>query len=86
MTNVDAMLDRLAPEAVNEWVAFRQVERDPDEWLREIVKRGFAALCNCQGAKVKPDDLDPAKDEEQNKPVSPRQAAAQAELLFRRRQ
>ena len=85
MCDVDAMLDGIAPETFDRWVAFRKLELDPDEWLREILKRGFAALCNCQGAKVTPDDFDPAKDTKEPELVSPREAAAAAAMILPQR-
>ncbi len=84
MVDMDKRLDGLSPEAVDEWVAFRRLERDPDEWLREIVKRGFAAVVAASGGKIDPDDIDPAKEEKATPVVSPREAAEQAALILQR--
>lgn len=76
------MLDGIAPEVMDEWIAYRQIEPDPDQWLREILKRGLAAICNCLGAKIKPSDLDPVEDTKEPELVTPRQAAESAAMIL----
>lgn len=58
------MLDELSPEQFDEWIAYRSIEPDPWERLIVIVKNGFSALCNAQGAKLEPDVFDTLKQQE----------------------
>jgi len=53
------MLDAISPETFDEWEAFRRLEPDPLDRLREVLKLGFAAVVNAWGVKVEPIDLDP---------------------------
>lgn len=69
------MLDELSPEKFDEWLAYRSIEPDPWERLIAIVKHGFAALCNAQGATMEPDDLDRLMPEQKPDIASPEQAA-----------
>lgn len=80
------MLDELTPRQFDEWIAFRTIEPDIEERIVEILKRGFAALCNVQGAELSPNDFDPV-DNEQNQAareqtVSPAQGAAMFATSF----
>jgi hypothetical protein len=77
-----AILDRLTPADVDQWVALREIEPDPMRRIADILTRGFALLAQCWGWKGNPDLLDPEKDEEGKDPaheaplLSPTQAAA----------
>jgi len=61
--DVDRMLDEIEPWQFDEWVVFRRIEPDPDEWLREIVRRGFQLVLATQGKGVEAVDLDPWYEE-----------------------
>jgi hypothetical protein len=74
--DIERQLDGLSPREFDEWVAFRRIEPDPDDRLREIVKLGFAALCRAWGMEISPHDLDPWAEDEAAELVSPNQAAA----------
>lgn len=76
--NVDAELDRLDPRQFDEWVAFEQLEPDPLDRIREVLKLGFATLAGVSGfgARIEPDELDPVtRDQSKSKLMSPEQAA-----------
>ena len=76
MLNVDRLLDSVEPRQFDEWLAYWSLEPDERQRIREILKRGFALLANCWGAKITPDDLDPvAKQQEPAKLSTPREAA-----------
>jgi hypothetical protein len=78
--NVDGMLDGMTPEQFDEWIAFRRIEPDPEERLREIVKLGFSALCAAWGSKLELEMLDPwAKEPEA---MGPGQAASVMRQAF----
>ena len=53
------MLDEIAPWQFDELVAFREIEPDPDERLREIVRRGFKLVLATQRLTVEDEELDP---------------------------
>ena len=59
MLNVDKWLDTIEPRQFDEWLAFRRLEPDPDERLREILKMGLASLLHAWGVKIEPHMLDP---------------------------
>lgn len=74
---MDAWLDTIEPAQFDEWLAFRQIEPDPDDRLREVLKMGFAMLARSWGnEKIEPDDLDPWGRDEKAQSVSPNRAAA----------
>lgn len=59
-------------DELNEWLAFRQIEPNPEERTREVLKR-FAAS-QCVGADQQPADpaaFDPWDDSEDGAEVSP---------------
>jgi hypothetical protein len=68
------MLDEIPPEVLDEWIAYRRIEPDPDERLRVIVTTGLTALCNAWGMKLTPEDLDPMLREAEAQEVTPEQA------------
>ena len=68
------MLERIEPGEFDWWVAYERLEPDPTERIVEILKLGFAGLCNCWGAKVEPDYFDPKPKEPVE--VAPQQAVA----------
>jgi hypothetical protein len=69
------MRDSIEPGQMDEWLAYEQIEPDQEDRLREVLKIGFAALCQAWGSKREPKDFDPwHKDEPQI--VSPESAAA----------
>lgn len=57
------MLDEIEPRQFDELVAFREIEPDPDERLREIVRRGFQYVLAAQGREVEDKELDPWYEE-----------------------
>lgn len=69
------------PHVLDRWIASEELDPvfDP-EVLYEILKLGFAGLCQAWGLDVEPDDFDPrrhGKSEPKQTPVaSPNQAAA----------
>lgn len=75
MLNVDRLLDSLEPRQFDEWIAYWSIEPDERQRIREILKRGFAMLANCWGAKITPDDLDPVPKQQTAVVVKPREAA-----------
>lgn len=75
--NVDAWLGTIEPSQFDEWVAFRQLEHDPDERLREILIRGLSGLMHAWGAEIDPCELDPWAEEEPPQNATPNQAVAQ---------
>jgi len=70
------MLSGVDAREFDEWIAYRRIEPDPDERLREILKLGFAAICRLLGNDVSPDRFDPWDDSEPDRPVGPAEAAA----------
>lgn len=58
------MLDAIEPRQFDEWIAYDRIEPDPDKRLREILKRGFAALVTGWGGKTEPDNFDPPAAQE----------------------
>ena len=69
------------PHVLNQWIASEELDPvfDP-EVLYEILKLGFAGMCQAWGLEVEPDDFDPRRhgeDKPQATPtVSPNQSAA----------
>jgi hypothetical protein len=57
------MLDEIEPGQFDELIAFREIEPDPDERLREIVRMGFKLVLNAQGKDVPDEMLDPWYEE-----------------------
>lgn len=52
---------------MDEWLAYRRIEADPDERLRRILITGLMAIAAGVGVKLSPEDLDPMlgqRDEE----------------------
>jgi len=74
------MLDGLLPGEFDEWLAYREIEPDPQERLFAILRLGFSAVCNAWGAKVKPEHIDPYLEKQTGtaavQEVSPNQGAA----------
>jgi hypothetical protein len=65
--NVNGLLDSIRPEQMDEWLAYRRIEADPDERLRRILITGLMAIAAGVGVKLSPEDLDPMlgqRDEE----------------------
>lgn len=63
LVDVDAMLDGMTPEQWDEWQAFYILEPDPMDRIREVLKYGFATMCNTQFATANPctpDMFDPS--------------------------
>lgn len=84
MLNVDAWLDTIEPWQFDEWVAFRRIEPDPDQWLRSILKLGFAGVCAVCGfgAQIDPEDFDPCSKKLEPIDVTPAQAFAMAKAAI----
>lgn len=61
--DVDRILKEIEPRQFDELVAFREIEPDPDERLREIVRRGFQYVLATQGSEVTSEQLDPWYEE-----------------------
>lgn len=71
------MLDEIEPAQFDEWVAWRELEHDADERLREVVKRGFAAVVSWMlGKEIKPDEFDRWAEPEKPQALTPDQAVA----------
>jgi len=75
--DVDAWLDELTPEQLAEWRAFRQIEPNPIERLREVLKRFAASQCvGPDRQPVEPAEFDPWDDSDETAEVSPDAAVA----------
>lgn len=57
------MLDGIDPSQFDEFMAYREIEPDPDTRLREIVRRGFILVLGAQGREVADTLLDPWYEE-----------------------
>ncbi len=70
------MLDTVTPRQFDEWVAYKRLEPDKLDRLRELVLRGLTFLCNVwSDGKVELKDLDPDYEDPQAEPefVSPQE-------------
>lgn len=78
------MLDRMTPQQFDEWVAYRNIEADPEDRLRRIVTTGFLALCKAWGMDLEPEDLDVALKEAKSEPeeMTPNQAVAALRMNY----
>lgn len=76
------MLADVDPRDFDEWVAFRRIEPDPDERLREILKLGISAICGALGHEVSPETVDPWNDAKSDALAGPGQAAAAMKQRF----
>ena len=82
---MEAWRDTIPPEVFDQWMAFDQVEGDPLARVAEILKLGFAALVNCWGGEVRPNDFDPAaKDHPAAHVAVPAEAAAAMQAALSR--
>jgi len=69
----------MTPGEFDEWMAFRQLEPDPEDRRAEILKRGFAMLAAAfSGQQIDINILDPKPHEEQI--ATPNQAAQVAAM------
>ncbi len=69
------MVDTVTPQQFDEWVAYKQLEPDKLDRLREILLRGLAFLCNVwSDKKVEFKDLDPWYEDPEPEFVSPQEA------------
>jgi hypothetical protein len=79
------MRDAMTPGEMDRWRAFRQLQPDPLERIAVILKLGFTAICNSWGAKLHPDDFEPAAEKKAKDDVmTPNQAAALATSMLGR--
>jgi hypothetical protein len=80
--DVDRWLDMIEPRQFDEWMAYEQLEGDPDERLREILRNGLAAIataCGMGAAQITPEMLDrkykPEESKQDAKPWTPLEVA-----------
>jgi len=73
----------MTPREFDEWMAFRQLEPDPEDRRAEILKRGFAMLAaSFSGQSIDPNILDPKPHEEQT--ATPNQVCGQVLVTWQK--
>lgn len=71
---MDRLAESLPPGGFREWMAYERLEPDPLETIINVLLLGFSALS--VGAHVTPEMLDPRKQHEEERTVSPREQVA----------
>ena len=73
VVDVEGMRDRLGPQQIAKWKAFRHLELSPVDRICEILKRGFCLLAMTE---VNPNVLEPTERKRVPEPeATPEQAA-----------
>lgn len=76
---MEAWRESIPPEIFDWWEAYDRLEGEPYARIAEILKLGFATLANSWGAKIAPEDLEPAKSHDSSAAKGP----AEVERMLR---
>jgi len=69
--DVNRLFDTITAKQFDEWEAYKRIEPDKLDRLREIITRGLQCLCNSWGAKLEMKDLDPWHEDPEPESLSP---------------